>query len=361
MPKLISALTLPCQLEDETSPIGIANLLFCGRLVRDRFNVLNQYSRINQIDTVDKIPEPSPTPIGELMDRRAEELIGKGSISTQQSGGVDSTSLLLALIKNGVSKEDLQILYDTNSVDEYPKLYLWLKENGQNMKPVTNWFDILSTVDTDIITNGQCADQLFGSVFFHTSPELYTVSMEELLTKVSVPSGSIPEKKKQEAIEVYKNFAKEKFGLDLTCAAELGWFINFTVKQTYVKDFNLLYLCNTKNWQKTKVFYDTEYFQSQALNNYPNIKKCNIYSSDASQYKRPLKEYCNEIFPDEEYLEKKTKKPSQNASQNRTMYRKMKIVLRSDEGYQMFEAPKYAPNNQSYEKILEGIFTKYRK
>ena len=95
--------SLPCFLDDETSPFGIANILFCGRLVRDRFNVLNQYSKVNWLDTTDSIPEPVETPIADLMDQRANELIAQGSVGVQWSGGVDSTSLLLALIRNGSS------------------------------------------------------------------------------------------------------------------------------------------------------------------------------------------------------------------------------------------------------------------
>ena len=101
MPLIDVAQSIPCYYDDETSPYGIACLLFAGRLVRDRFNNLNPYSRFNWIQEKESIPIPNSTPLAELIDRRANELIGQ-SISVQWSGGVDSTTLLLSLIKNGM-------------------------------------------------------------------------------------------------------------------------------------------------------------------------------------------------------------------------------------------------------------------
>lgn len=121
--------SIPCYYDDETSPYGIACLLFTGRLVRDRFNNLNSFSQFNWIQEKESIPIPNSTPLAELIDRRANELLGQ-SISVQWSGGVDSTTLLLALIKNGISKEDLLVYYDNNSVQEYPKLFHWLQKQA---------------------------------------------------------------------------------------------------------------------------------------------------------------------------------------------------------------------------------------
>lgn len=353
--------SLPCYLDNETSPFGIANILFCGRLVRDRFNVLNQYSKVNWLDTVDPIPEPVETPIADLMDQRANELISKGSIGVQWSGGVDSTSLLLALIRNGIAKEDLEVLYDANSCSEYPKLFTWLSEQGWNMHPVdTSWLQVLGKTDVDVITNGWCADQLFGSVFFYQMPEKYLMSLDEFLNDLKFPGIQPNQEQKKFAIEVYKKYAKDYFGIDLNVAAELGWFINFVIKWSWVKAFNDCYLIRTKNSNKTQVFYNTDYFQSWALNNYHSIKEANIYGKNAAMYKRPLKEYCQTIFKDDDFLQNKSKKPSWNASQNRTMYNKTCIVLKINNGYDVYDAPAKFPYLKAQEFINE-IFTRYSK
>lgn len=359
MPKLINGLTIPLWVEDLTTPFGIANSLFCGRVVRDRFNVLNQYSQINWDNSVDKIPSTTEESLANLMDRRANELIGN-SITVQWSGGVDSTSLLLSLIKNGISKEDLVIRYDENSCAEYPMLYKWLVDNKYQMKPVVNdWFKALSTADTDLIVNGWCADQLFGSVFFYSCPELYSVDLKTLLDSVSVEKVQATEEQKNLAIEVYKKYAKDLFDLELTTAAELGWFINFTVKWSYVSLFNEMYLAGTSKQFITKPFYDTHYFQSWAISNFQNISKANMYS-EPKEYKKALKEYCNSIFPDQEYLTTKSKKPSWKAREDKTMYKKRRIVLKTTEGYEIYQAPSLFISNK-VESLEQAIFTKFKK
>lgn len=152
MPKLIVAQSFPCTMDSQTTPFGIACGLFSGRLVRDRFNILNQYSTLNWIDTVDPIPEIETRAMSELMDQRAQELIAKGSITAQWSGGVDSTSLLLALIKNGIKKDDLVILCDNNTVEEYPKLFCWLRDQGYNLHTVWQWRKELSSTQALLVS-----------------------------------------------------------------------------------------------------------------------------------------------------------------------------------------------------------------
>lgn len=359
--KLEVVQSIPCYMDDEASPLGLANILFCGRLVRDRFNVLNQYSNYNWTDTVDKVVEPSSTPIADLMDQRAVELIKQGSIATQWSGGVDSTSLLLALIKNGISKEDLEILYDANSVQEYPKLYEWLKNQGYNLHLVEkSWYRELKNVDTDLITNGWCADQLFGSIYFHEDPGSYFLDIREFLKGTTFPQVQPTDEQIDKAVAVYKDHAKNTFGLDLKIAAQLGWFINYTCKWTWVSTFNELYLVDTKNALKTKPFFDTEYFQAFAIGNYENISRANMYAADASEYKKPLKQYCNSIFEDEDYLLNKTKNPSWNSSSDRTIRTDFRIVAKTTTGYEKFSAPQGFPPLM-YKDALEGIFTRYKK
>lgn len=359
MSKLIVAQSFPCTLDSTTTPFGIACGLFSGRLVRDRFNVLNQYSKLNWIDTVDPIPEIETRPLSKLMDQRAQELIAKGSITVQWSGGVDSTSLLLALIKNGIKKDNLVIYGDSYTVEEYPKLFCWLRDQGYNLHTVWQWRKELSNAQTDIITNGWCADQLFGSVFFHNFPEKYFTPVEELIKDFDFLGSNATEGEAVFASEVFKKYAKDVFNLELSTAAQLGWFINFTLKWTWVSTFNELYLANTPNKFKTYVFYNTPYFQGWSLGNYSKISNFNIYGKDASQYKRELKEYCNSVFPDPDYLANKTKKPSWNATQSSVMYEKMRIVVKTDNKIEILNVPQQFINFS--ELYRSNFFTKFYK
>jgi hypothetical protein len=355
--QLIAIQSLPGYLDNQHSPFGILNSLFCSRCCRDRFNGLNHYSKLNWVDSVDSIPEASETPIADLMDRRAEELIKQGSIAAQWSGGVDSTSLVLALIKNGISKEDLVILYDKNSVTEYPKLHAWFKEQGWNLKEVTkSWREDLGTIDTNVITNGWCADQLFGSIYFHENPKDYSKSFTELVSGSDVFARPLSRDTIKNAEEVITKYAEELFGVKLSIAAEFGWFTNFIMKWTWVSTYNNLYLASFSNRNKTQPFYNTDYFQAFAVGNFEQIAPYNIYGSDARYYKRPLKEYCNSIFPDEDYLTNKSKNPSWQGSSDRTLGDQPIITAKTTEGFKLFN-----PGSFSYTTVAEQIFTKFLK
>ena len=354
MQKIKVIQSLPMFVERFGNPYSTANWIFTGRLCRDRFNYLNKYSIFNWSEEADLIPEPKDTPLSELMDRRANELLGK-SIAVQWSGGVDSTSLLLALIKNGINKEDLVILMDENSIKEYPKLYQHLVDQKYQLKHIKDWDNCLSTVDTDIIVNGWCADQLFGSVFFYTHPEMYFLSLEDFFNKVTLVKP-LSNKEKKECIEVYKQMGKDLFNVDITCACELGWMMNFSLKWDWVKYYNELYTLGSENVFKTKVFYDTDYFQSWSVNNYPVIKAGNGFE-DPRFYKTALKQYCNEVFPDEDFLLHKGKEPSWNPSFNdRIDSHSNTVRIKLEDSYVKVTIP---PNVNPTES--QRFFTKYMK
>lgn len=352
------AQSISCTEDNVKNPYNVICTLFSGRFVRDRFNILNQYSNFRWIDSVDKVPEPIDTPIKELIDKRANELLGK-SITVQWSGGVDSTTVLLSLIKNGISKEDLLIFYDTNSMTEYPKLYLWLKDQGYNMKQIKKWRKELSNTQTDIITNGWCADQLYGSIFFHEGYRDYFSPLPEFLMSISFPFGDLTKEEAHNYAQIYKDAAKQSIDVDLSIAAELGWYINFSLKWTWVSAFNDLFLLDTPSANKTQCFFNTDYFQAWAIGNYKNIAKFNIYGENARYYKQPFKEYCNEVFPDDDYLNNKTKFPSWNAATAVTTSEPLRITIKNNEGYEIVNFPvRVNPPNID---DLSRIFTKYKK
>lgn len=351
--------SIPCYYDDETSPYGIACLLFAGRLVRDRFNNLNSFSQFNWIPEKESIPTPNSTPLAELLDRRANELLGQ-SISVQWSGGVDSTTLLLALIKNGISKEDLLVYYDNNSVQEYPKLFHWLQNQGYSLKFVNNWKSDLEAVQTDIITNGWCADQLFGSIFFHSEVDSYFLPLDQFLKTNKFPKGYLSTSQIEAAISAYNQAAENVLRQPLTIAAELGWFINFCMKWTWVRAFNELFLLGTQAQNKTQVFYNTDYFQAWSLNNFPKIKETNIYSLDTRNYKKELKEYCYSVFPDMDYLENKTKYPSWNSALRSQTIKNRIITLKTDKEFEVLNLPINTPENCNIDYI-DQFFTKFKK
>ena len=336
---------------DDFSPYGIATNLFCGRLVRDRFNYLNKYSHINWYSEPDSIPRPKSTNIHDLVNQTACELIKQGSISVQWSGGVDSTTVLLSLIANRIDKNDLVVLLDQNSIVEYPKLYLWLQKQRYNLQIVKDWRHSLAICKTDMITNGWCADQLFGSIFFHEAPDQYDKTVDQLLQTCRLYQHmKLPKTDREYAVDVFKQMGKDLFNVDINIAAELGWMINFCLKWTWVSSFNELYLANTDNQFKTKVFYDTSQFQSWAVNNFLQIHQNNIYGSESVYYKQPLKQYCYKVFKDDNFLYNKTKKPSWNAALTDRLGKSLEttetVTIKTTKGYDIYELPISGDYNQ---------------
>lgn len=314
------------------TPYHTSLALFSGRYCRDRFNRLNKWSEVPWVETVDPVPERTDKPISDFMDERACELIKKGSIAVQWSGGVDSTGLTVALMKNGINPQDLVILHDKNSIEEYPEFYEKYSKDW-NFQEASDWYKTLGSVDTDVVVNGWCADQLFGSVFFHRVPSAYMEPMETF-PKHLTPITNVDKDRANSICEIIKDYGRNLFDIDIRTMADYGWFINFALKWTYVSTFNELYLSKTKNRHKTLVFYDTPGFQSWSLSNFENVSKVNIYDPETPwEYKKPLKEYSYEFTKDEKYLKIKGKHPSWNGGNNSTMYKMGICVVKTTKGY----------------------------
>lgn len=333
------------------NPYEVIMGIFSGRYCRDRFNVLNKYSRIPWIETIDPIPERTDKPISDFMDERAVELVKKGSIAVQWSGGVDSTALTVALMKNGIKPQDLEILCDDTSIEEYPEFYEKYSKDW-NFKKVKDWYQELGNNSADVIVNGWCADQLFGSVYFFNAPDDYMKPLEHFPSALNGVTDKFTNEEIEKISEVYKKYGRDLLGIELKTMADLGWFINFTCKWTYVSAFNELYLLDTKNRHKTEVFYNTPGFESWSLSNYENVSKVNIYDPEHPEnYKRVLKEYSYEFTKDENFLRTKGKKPSWNGQNNATMYRSRKVIVKTTSQFIYF-------NHNilwDYEQILHSI------
>lgn len=357
---LIAAQILPFTLEEPDTPYGAAVWNFTGRLVRDRFNQLNKYSKFNWCTEADPIPEPDTRDLALLMDERAQELLSKHEhITVQWSGGVDSTAVLLSLIKHGIKKDNLKILCATTSEEEYPKLYEWLKAEGYDLTISDDWFKTMSEVDTDLITNGWCADQLFGSMHFYHHPDTYFLDLPSFLKQRNFKKA-LTEDSIQDIAQVYKQTAKNVFDVDLEIAAQLGWFINFTMKWTWTNCVNELYLARTKNEYKTKAFFDSPTFQGWSLAHYGEIIKSNGYGSETEFYKRPLKEYSNSIFADEDYLKSKGKFPSWNAALDSTKTNFFRFVAKTTKGKIIMNYPKIVPRGAP-DLYVSPFFTRFLK
>jgi len=118
---------------------------------------------------VSRLPQPTALSLSEIYDRRALEIFDVAvqtnkNIVIQWSGGVDSTSMLTAFLKNlsRADQDNITIALSTNSLVENPLFYQ--KYISKKLK-IINWLDVDVSndfLDKNIILHGDPANCLYG-------------------------------------------------------------------------------------------------------------------------------------------------------------------------------------------------------
>ena len=93
------------------------------------------------------------------------------------------------------------------------------------------------------------------------------------------------------------------YNLPIKTFGEFAWFMNFSTKWDLVNRDILRHIGKQENY--TINFYDTQDFQNWSMSNFD---KLHMYDQNNSKYyKLELKQFCNKIFPDTDYLKYKGK------------------------------------------------------
>lgn len=300
-----------CQQADVLS---VMSNLFCGWHLRDRFNILNKYSELAwsaQTDPIPTIPTEKMV-MADLMDSRAIEILtahSEGDIVVSWSGGVDSTSVICALLKNGLSKERLHVICAESSLEEYPYFYRWMLENKIRVTVTETLIPELRNVSCSAVVNGWCADQLFGSNIHGRNSDWYNMPWMDGL-KLAFEDRYIPLSNRSfEIIEaVYKDYGKQ-LGFEIDKFCEFAWLFNFGVKWSYVQAEQSMSLAGTENSKKVIPFFDTYAFQQFAMQRYDRLRIRNV-NIQPRFYKRQLKQYIYDFTNDADYFNHKGKRNS---------------------------------------------------
>ena len=313
MMKLIAARRIPIKDCCDRDVLSLTNRLFCGWTIRDRFNILNKTSNWN-FDTsfADKLPVALNDSISltDLVDQRAVDLIeqaGDQNIAVSWSGGVDSTLVICALLKNGFPKQQLRILCTKPSISEYTQFYRWMVDQKIDIQIHEPLIPHLANVDCRFVVSGWCADQLFGSNIHLKTMKLYHKPwFDSLLAAFSqLQEINLSPKGKQLMEESWLNYAKH-LGVQLEQWCDFAWLYNFGVKWSYVSNEPRLALAGTPNELKAVPFFDTYDFQCWSIRNWPTLKQRNVYK-DKQYYKQELKQYIYDYTKDADYLYHKGK------------------------------------------------------
>jgi hypothetical protein len=285
--------------------------------------------------------------LSDLMDQRAVELYNEAKRSNKKiavmwSGGIDSTSVLVALLKNIPTHEHgmIEVVCNSHSIFENPQFFIKyiagkLKTQSSMLILVTNSF-----LDNYILIHGDPADCLFGpsisrmqyairNNLHHTpwqknmdiikQPLINILSHKENFNRIAIPN----EYRNKEDInefskncvewfceKVSKNIIENKQEKYLTTITDWYWWTYFNFKWEFSCQRPFLYnnsgesisFEKQQEWAKN-TFFNTDKFQQWS---YSNLKTL-IPKSDMTQHKILIKKYIYEYSKIKEYYLYKNK------------------------------------------------------
>lgn len=259
----------------------------------------NILDRTNTIDFGFKYKTLTPIPefinftesFEQVCDARAVELINLAesrncNINLMWSGGIDSTTALVALLRTGKLNR-LNIVLSKASIGEYPKFYkdVIQKELPLNHLVVEN--PKLALNSKDINLTGEIGDQIFGSAAIFKAF------------------------KKKKVFDSYQSYISPEFldrlseqikkcPIELNTTFDFLWWFNFSMKYQNVQ-FRI-YPSVQLPFGTITHFFDTKEFQLWSFNNPDKKIKDTIES-----YKYIAKDYIYSYHQDDNYKDNKLK------------------------------------------------------
>lgn len=260
-------------------------------------NILDRTNTIDfqtfEYETLTPIPkfEVSTVTFDEHCDRRADELFQKSlerdcKINLMWSGGVDSTTALVAFLRHPRAHERLNIVMSKKSIGEYPSFYFNFIKDKLRHAIVEDPKTQLSALDINI--TGEIGDQLFGS-------------------------AAILEAAKYGRLEIpFRDYFSRRFldemepqilhsPVEIKTVFDMMWWMNFSLKFQNVQ--LRIYPSVMMSYGSITHFFETDYFQIWSMNNHD--KK--IKGSDMKSYKYIAKDYIYSLTKDSLYRDHKMK------------------------------------------------------
>lgn len=235
--------------------------------------------------------------LNDICDERSFEIFKKAGakkIYVFWSGGIDSTTALVSLLRCGAGKS-LCVLMNSESVAEYPDFYDKYIKNNLNVIWVDykNSFGIPESPDKylqdGVLVTGEIGDQIFGSDKY--------LSFGDTSKLLSNWKDGMP------MIEKYEEFALAS-PVQIKTKKDFWWWFNYAVKYNQVA-FRVLR--NSKTFileENTFHFFNSVSFNDWAVST-PSEEK--FFGTDIRKYKKPLKDYIYNFTKDSNYQLNKIK------------------------------------------------------
>ncbi len=266
--------------------------------------------------------KPSSTSFEDICNERANELLKRADrlnvrLYVFWSGGIDSTLVLISLLKSATpeQKKRIVVLMNEESIDENPNFYREHVQGRMTIESSTMFPYLLG--GPDIFVGGEHNDQLFGSDMVGQlivrygaeaihRPYSRDTFFEFFNEALNDPAGT------NFYLDLFERLAKAA-PIPIVSNFDLLWWINFSLKwqcvfmrmlsRTVPRNVGKI----TKEYIQTNYiqFYGTDAFQLWSLNNQDKKIK------DAwNTYKWPCKEIIYNYTKDADYRDNKTKRGS---------------------------------------------------
>jgi hypothetical protein len=266
-------------------------------------------------DTLDPIPTPEfdSVDFNELCDATGETIVFRAeerdtTIRVLWSGGIDSTSAIIALMKatdmQGKSNM-LEIVCSDRSIEEYP----WFFENYIKDKYKVTKLEgpVPQALDPNYINvTGEHGDQLFGSMLLEPYVKNGTAQLpyEDMLPRVL--EEHLGSEQKAGVVMDYVANQFEAAPIQVKSLFDSLWWINYSMKWQHVTLRLPAFSDNAREvHQSLEHFFRNDEFQNWTLTN-DSIRQV----EDWSRYKEAAKQYILDFTGDQDYYRTKTKEGS---------------------------------------------------
>ncbi|MHA2098813.1 MAG: hypothetical protein ACW99A_09005 [Candidatus Kariarchaeaceae archaeon] len=290
--------------------VSASTFFKCG--IIDRTSILNQGFDYVVLDPIPNLTNQNLN-FEQICDVVADETVSNAiklgkKIRVFWSGGIDSTTALIALMKAATksgNKAIVNVFLSIDSVHEYPLFYNNHIKEKFSITPID---EILNFFEKDFINiTGEHGDQLFGSHLlepyviggsaFMDYRDVLELIMTQRLDKISEVKPTI------EYLQPQVDAAPVK----IKTFFDFMWWLNFSLKWQQVT-LRLPAYCvgNVEQvYQSTHHFFRDERFQIWALQR-DDIRT----PSSWTEYKPEAKSYILDFTGDEDYFNNKVKEPS---------------------------------------------------
>lgn len=246
------------------------------------------------------------------------------------SGGIDSTTALVALIKTNPQWSQQIRIYTTKSAieQEYPWFYhRYLRDTDVLMLRGAEFFRADLFAPDILVTDGACGDQMWGcNVLRHLSmgwhePYARLWDSDQFQSQVIAWQRDL-------VIDYIQQQIK-KFPTPIRSLADLYWMLTFTHKWDYVRRRHMARVQDIRLFDNLYSFFNSFHLQRWAMSN-QEPKLGNTWNS----YKQPAKDFIYAWTGDEDYRINKLQTPSlPNSMDHKTLSESIYFQLVTDQGH----------------------------